>query len=246
VITPTKQAIERLYQVFSLVSTITVFAATSVLAKAQSQFNPGDSLGAVTNTTTAQPDSTYIRPTEKTKLHNYLFATVGPYPIVAIALIAGDNQLGNSPPEWKQGAEGYGKRFGSDFAIAGIATTTRYALAEAFKEDTLYYRCACKGVFPRLSHAVMSSFTARHGEDGHSTFSFPAVIAPYVGTMTAVSGWYPGPYDASDALRLGNYGLLGYVGWNIALEFLHKGPRDSPSAKQISKSLPTPGPGSSR
>ena len=76
-------------------------------------------------------------------------------------------------PEWGQGAEGYGRRFGSDFAIAAISTTTRYALSEAFKEDTLYYRCECKGVFPRLRHAVISTLTARRGEDGHRVFSFP-------------------------------------------------------------------------
>ena len=69
--------------------------------------------------------------------------------------------------------EGYSRRFGSDFGIAAISTTTRYALSEAFKEDTLYYRCECKGVLPRLRHAVISTLTARRGEDGHRVFSFP-------------------------------------------------------------------------
>ena len=51
-----------------------------------------------------------------------------------------------------------------------------------------------------------------------------AVVAPYAGTMTAVYGWYPDRYSAKDALRMGNYSLLGYVGGNIALEFLYGGP----------------------
>ena len=46
-----------------------------------------------------------------------------------------------------------------------VTTTTRYALAEAFHEDTLYYRCDCHGIFPRLGHAVISTVTARHGQD---------------------------------------------------------------------------------
>jgi hypothetical protein len=134
------------------------------------------------------------------------------------------HQAYNSPPEWKQGAEGYGKRIGSDFGIAAVTTTTRYALSEAFREDALYYRCECKGVFPRLRHAVISTLTARRGDDGHRVFSIPALVAPYAGIMTAVYGWYPGRYDYKDGFRMGNYSLLWYAGGNIALEFLYSGP----------------------
>ena len=42
--------------------------------------------------------------------------------------------------------------------------------------------------------------------------------------MTAVYAWYPGRYDYKDGFRMGNYSLLGYVGANIALEFLYSGP----------------------
>jgi hypothetical protein len=100
-----------------------------------------------------------------------------------------------------------------------VATTTRYGLSEAFKEDTLYYRCECKGVFPRLSHALISTLTARRGEDGHRVFSFPALVAPYAGSMTAVYGWYPDRFGAKDAFRTGNYSLLAYAGENIAWSF---------------------------
>jgi hypothetical protein len=71
---------------------------------------------------------------------------------------------------------------------------------------------------------VISTLTARRGSDGHRVFSFPALVAPYAGTMTAVYGWYPGRYGAKDALRMGNYNLLAYAGGNIALEVLYSGP----------------------
>jgi len=199
-----------------------------LLAVAQALVNASDSSSAEVSTSlvTAQPQMalTYTRPTEKSKLHNYFFDTFGPYPIVGAAVAAGINQYESTPPEWKQGAEGYGKRLGSDFGIATVTTTTRYALAEAFREDTLYYRCECKGFFPRLNHAVISTFTSRRGDDGHRVFSFPALVAPYAGTMTAVYGWYPSRYNAKDGFRMGNYSLLGYIGGNIALEFLYSGP----------------------
>jgi hypothetical protein len=71
---------------------------------------------------------------------------------------------------------------------------------------------------------MLSTVTARHGEDGHRRLSFPALVAPYAGTMTAVYGWYPDRYGAKDGLRMGNYNLLAFMGENLALEFIYGGP----------------------
>jgi hypothetical protein len=219
-------------------------AALPQAGTGQSLVDARDTSGiAVSSPSATLPDLTYTRPTQKTKIRNYVFDAFGPYPIVGAALAAGINQEQNTPPEWKQGVEGYTKRFGSDFGIAAITTTTRYALAQAFKEDTLYYRCECKGVFPRLGHAVISTFTARRGEDGHRVFSIPALFAPYAGTLTAVYAWYPARYEPADALRMSNYTLLGYMGGNIAMEFLYSGPRSWRSRMHLSKTQGAPPPG---
>jgi hypothetical protein len=212
------------------------------LARAQTLVDSADSSSTAASVTQTLPDLTYVRPTESIKVHNYLFDTFGPYPIAGAAFVAGIGQTYNSPPEWKQGAEGFSKRFGSAFSIAAISTTTRYGLAEAFKEDTLYYRCECKGVFPRLRHAVISTLTARRGDDGHHVFSFPSLIAPYAGTMTAVYAWYPNRYNYKDAFRMGNYTMLGYVGGNIALEFLYSGPHSLLSRMHLNNSHGAPNP----
>jgi hypothetical protein len=217
-------------------------ATLSTLAKAQSQAGSGGSSNTSASTAPAQPDLTYVRPPQKTKLRNYAFDAFGPYPIVGAGLAAGIHQAYNDPPEWKQGAEGYGKRFGSDFGIAAVTMTTRYGLSEAFHEDALYYRCECKGVFPRLRHAVISTLTARRGDDGHRVFSIPALVAPYAGTMTAIYGWYPGRYDYKDAFRMGNYSLLWYAGGNLALEFLYSGPHSWLSRMHLNNAHGAPNP----
>ncbi len=185
----------------------------------------------------------YIRPSQATMGQNYSLDAFGPYPIVASAFTAGLNQFTNSPPEWRQGVEGYSKRFGSDVGIVAVATTSRYGLAEAFKEDTLYYRCECRGIGPRMRHAVVSTLTARRGDDGHRVFSIPALIAPYAGTMTAVYAWFPNRYGAKDAFRMGNYSMLGYVGENISLEFLYSGPRSLFARMHLNDSHGAPDPG---
>jgi hypothetical protein len=211
----------KMREAMHLLLVIAGFAALPVHSNGQALANSGDSSFTVAPTTPTHTILPYARPTEKTRLRNYFFDVVGPYPIVGTALSAGINQAEGTPPEWQQSAAGYGKRFGSNLGIEAVSTTTRYALARAFREDTLYYRCECKGVFPRLGHAVISTVTARRGDDGHRVFSFPALVAPYAGTMAAVYGWYPGRYDARDAFRMGNYSLLGYVGGNLAREFLY-------------------------
>jgi hypothetical protein len=238
----------KMHRIVLLLLVIAALAALPVLAKAQSLVDSGESSKSTVDlsvsTATPQPDLTYMRPPQATKLRNYLFDAFGPYPIVGAGIAAGINQADRTPPEWGQGAKGYSKRFGSDLGIAAVTTTTRYALSEAFHEDTLYYRCECKGVFRRLGHAVISTFTARRGDDGHRVFSFPDVVAPYVGTMTAVYGWYPGRYNYKDGFRMANYSVLGYVGGNIALEFLYSGPHSWLSRMHLNNSHGAPNPGS--
>ncbi len=171
-----------------------------------------------------RPNLGYVRPTEETKLSTYLFEAFGPYPILGAAFAAGIDQANNTPSDWGQGGTAYAKRLGSNFGIAAITTTTRYGLAEILREDTVYYRCECQGVFRRMRHALISSVTSRRGEDGHRALSFPAIVAPYAGTFVAVYAWYPARYGAEDALRMGNYSLLAVAGENVALEFIYGGP----------------------
>jgi hypothetical protein len=206
---------------------------------------PDTSATTLKNAAINPPDVTYnyMRPTRKTQLDNFVFDAFGPYPIGGAALAAGLNQFTNSPPEWQQGVEGYSKRFGSNFGIAAVATTTRYGLAEALKEDTLYYRCDCTGIFPRVRHALFSTLTARQGSDGHRVFSLPALIAPYAGTMTAVYAWYPNRYGAKDAFRMGSYSLLAYAGSNISLEFFYSGPHSLLTRMHLNNSHAAPDPG---
>ena len=207
-----------------LVLVTATLSASPVLARSQSVLSSEDPPATSGITAPANLDQNYVRPTERTKVKNYAFDAFGPYPFVGAGVAAGINQWNNSPPDWGQGATGFGKRFGSDFGIAAIGTSTRYGLAEAFREDTSYYRCECRGPLPRLRHAVISTFTGRHGEDGHRVFSISALAAPYAGSMIAVHAWYPDRYGAKDAFRMGNYTLLANLGGNIALEFLYSGP----------------------
>lgn len=162
----------------------------------------------------------YSQPTESAKLHDVLMDSFGPYPVAMALMTAGVHQATDNPPDWHQGVAGFADRFGSNMGITLVDNATRYGLGELLKGDTAYYRCRCQGFLPRLKHATLSTLIARSGEDGHAVFSIPGLAAPYVATTTAVYGWYPSRYGIEDALRMGNYNLLGYVASNITYEFM--------------------------
>lgn len=206
------------------------------LAKAQSSSGAGASSSSTSQSSTpshTQPGTTYTKPTHEQQFKHYLFDAFGPYAIIAAAAAAGINQAkgdringhgSGSPPEWGGGAGPYFQRFASNYGINITANTSRYLLGAVFREDTAYYRCECTGFGNRLGHALISTVTARHGEDGRYRFSFPNVSAPYAGTMTAALGWYPNRYEPSDGFRMGNYALATYTGINVAKEFIYGGP----------------------
>ncbi len=166
----------------------------------------------------AQPTAHYVPPTGRERLHDYLFDAFGPVSFLRASFSAATLQATNSPPEWEQGAAGFGRRFGSEYGIAVAEKTSSYSLGAILREDTRFYRCGCQGFYPRLRHALVSTLTARKESDGHRVFSIPAIVAPYAGSFTALS-WYPARYGPKDAFRAGNYGLAANFGENVAREF---------------------------
>ena len=83
------------------------FTATTVSLQSHSvaiiaKLSDGESIG-----TTVQPGTTYVRPTQKTRLNNYIFDAFGPYPIAGLAIAAGINQGTDSPLMGNYGLLGY-------------------------------------------------------------------------------------------------------------------------------------------
>jgi len=171
-----------------------------------------------------QPGEPYRRPTEKEKLRSWAFISFGPYPFAVAAVAGAVQQADKAAPEWGQGWDAYGVRVANSFGINLVTQTTRYGLAEVFHEDTLFYRCECSGFGHRLEHALLSTVSARRGEDGHRAFSFASLAAPYAGGEVAALTWYPSRYNAKDGFRYGNYNLAVQAGLNVALEFIYGGP----------------------
>jgi hypothetical protein len=229
------------YRVAHLSVLIMGFAISS--PKAMAQLVPAADLphvdtGAARSASVAvqpEPILAYTRPTEKEKLQLFEFDAFGPYAFAKATFAGGFQQATREPPEWGTGWDAFGVRVASSFGIQLVTTTARYGMAEILHEDAAYYRCECKGILPRVRHAVVSTLMGRHGEDGHYEFSYSGLVSPYAGTMSALA-WYPGRFGVKDGFRMGNYNLAGQAVQNLAFEFIYGGPHTLFSHIRRSKS----------
>ena len=194
------------------------FTTSSLMPSSAPSFAPWTS-SSKKEAQEANPVSDYVRPNFRQRLRSYAWRTYGPVTMSELLMGSALSQADNVPPEWHQGWGAYGERFASHVGASAIGGTTGFALAEALRLDTKYYPCTCKGIWPRVRHALLSTITARAGEDGHRVFSVPSVAAPYASAFSTL-GWYPSRYGPKDSFRTGNYNLADTFGQNIALEFL--------------------------
>jgi hypothetical protein len=171
---------------------------------------------SATASTTSNANS-YTFPTGAQRFHNYLWNSFGPLAIAQDLVAAGIGQAENTIPDWGQGMTGFGKRFGTAFGVNVVQNSTQEVVAAALHQDTIYYKCDCKGFGPRLGHAVLSSFTAR-ATDGHRVFAPQMIGAPFVGTLSSLA-WLPDRFGPKDSLRMGTWVVAGNVATNVAREF---------------------------
>jgi hypothetical protein len=157
--------------------------------------------------------------TQKDRFQLYLLSTGGPVPLLGEAAGAGITHWMNRPPEWGQGWDAYGERFGSNLAYNGIRQTISYGISIPFHEDNRYFASGKHGVWGRTGYAVLSTFTARH-PDGSQRFSVSAVTG-VVGASALTSIWGPGSWKGTGNIAE-NAGVSFAVtaAFNVVREFL--------------------------
>ncbi len=155
----------------------------------------------------------------KDKFTLFIRDTFDPISFFEAAFNAGLDQASNRDPTLGQGAEGYGKRFGADFA--GQTTWrffTDFAYPTIFSEDPRYYRLIHGSGRQRFFHAIEHTFVAQH-DSGKHMFNF----SQWLGTVTAVGfndAYHPGnERGVTPALRVSGYALATGMGFDVLREF---------------------------
>jgi hypothetical protein len=149
----------------------------------------------------------------------YRHSIFRPYTLVGPALGAAVGQWEDEPPEWKQGAEGYARRFGSGAGRHLIAETVRFAVAAADGEDPRYQRLGEGSVWDRARHAIVQTFTSQTSS-GTRIPAFSRFAGVY-GAAFVSNLWYPDSRATTGwALRRGSTALGSSLGFHLFEEFM--------------------------
>lgn len=145
--------------------------------------------------------------------------TIDPISFLEAGFNAGLDQASSRDPTFGQGAQGYGKRFGAEFA--GQTTWrffTDFAYPTIFSEDPRYYRLSQGSGRQRFFHALEHTFVGQR-DSGKHMFN----ISQWLGTVTAVAlndVYHPGnERGLTPALRTSGYALATGMGFDVLREF---------------------------
>ena len=157
--------------------------------------------------------------TQAERNRRYLKALVNPLVPVAAAAGSGISQWEDSPPEWKQGAAGYARRYANSYGYYLVRQTLMFGASSLLHEDNRYVPSARSGARPRIEYGIESTFLARRN-DGSRRFSYSRIGAT-LGTAFLSRAWQPSsarrPQNAASSFGLS---VASQVAFNVAREFL--------------------------
>ena len=157
--------------------------------------------------------------TDEQKVVRRLLRLAEPVEWVSSAAGAAIEQWRNMPPAWRQGSEGYGRRFGSAEGFVVAHNAIALGSDVIFHLDPRYRRMPEARFKSRLWNAVSQTFIANK-DSGGKTFNV-SELAGNFGAGFIANTWEPAGYNsAGDALTRGALGLAYHTAKNVAREFL--------------------------
>jgi len=132
-----------------------------------------------------------------------------PVQFAIVGVQAGISQATNSFPDYGQGAEGFGKRYGAAFADqASSGFWGTFVYPSLLKQDPRYFRLGEGSFGKRTSYAVSRVFVT-HADRGGKQFNFSGIMGAF--TAGAISNAYYPSRDRGAGLTFSRGGIaLGY------------------------------------
>ena len=167
--------------------------------------------------TTKASDFKPLTQSERTRL--YLDTMINPFGYIKAGFSAGIDQWNNKPPEWEQGASGYGKRYVNILGQYSIQRTVTFGLSSALHEDNRYFNSGKKEFWPRIGYAISSGILARH-DDGSRHISISQLGGVAAGSFLSRS-WQPRSQNsAADGAVSFGITMGSNMGFGVVKEFL--------------------------
>ncbi len=157
---------------------------------------------------------------------------IDPVTLILNGAFAGVEQANNTLAGYGQGAQGYAKRFGANYADTVVSTELGGAiLPSLFKQDPRYFYKGTGTVWQRARYAIATSVICK-GDNMHWQFSYSGVLgAVAAGAISNL--YYPSSDRAGVGLTFENAGIEIIEGGvqNLFQEFVVK--KLTPSARKI-------------
>lgn len=157
--------------------------------------------------------------TRRERNHLYLKTMVNPLGYIKAGFSAGLDQWRDKPPEWEQGASGYGRRFANIVGQYSIQRTVTFGLASALHEDNRYFNSGKRGLWPRTGYALASGMLSRH-DDGSLHLSISQVGGVAAGAFLSRFWLPPSQHSAGDAAVSFGITMASNMGFGVVKEFL--------------------------
>jgi hypothetical protein len=153
------------------------------------------------------------------KFESRIISTFGPTKLVVIGLVAGYDQITNTPSEWRQGAEGYGKRYASEFGTQAARQMFAFTLETTLHQDPRYFPSGEKGFGRRFKSVIKQTFVARR-DSGSDQFAY-ARIGSALGASFLANTWQPKSTDTvGNAMTTFGVTIGGDAAYNFLQEFI--------------------------
>jgi hypothetical protein len=123
----------------------------------------------------------------KLKFHAKSFAS--PLALAGTAAYAGILQGLDTPKEWRQGADAYGKRFASALGSNAIHGTLAFGLDSTLHQDPRYFRSHDSGFWRRTAHAFRGTILTRTDKGGETLSTWR--LGSAYGAAFLSNEWYP-------------------------------------------------------
>jgi hypothetical protein len=152
------------------------------------------------------------------KLRFHAEEIYSPWSIAASASYAGFHQLTDSPKEWGEGGNAYGKRVASAAGYSAIHATLAVGLDTTLHQDPRYFRSTSSGFWRRTGHAVRGTILTRT-DSGGETISTWRLGSAY-GAAFLSNEWYPDRLNTvSQGVMQGTLRLGFDLAANLGAEF---------------------------
>jgi hypothetical protein len=156
--------------------------------------------------------------TPRENFNHFVSMTFSPGAFIGYAAGAAIDQGINSPKEWGQGWDAYGKRFASSFGSTVVGNTIQYGTSFVFHDDNRYFRTSGKSFGARLGNVIISPLVA-HNDRGGRRFSTSAFLGG-AAASTIPLAWSPRSWQGGSEIALN--GAIWYgetAGINFVREF---------------------------